>query len=138
MQNFNRAFYIYSRLPVSSLLRGLCVSLNLKRVSNMQHMYESCSCIHSTFLCLFMKVFSTFTYKVIIDRYVLIDIFHCFLSFFFVSSLSFLWSLCYLIIFFNATFRFFSLHFCVFIVCSWFVITRRFINIGLHMHSSIF
>ena len=73
---------------------SLCVSLNLKWVSNMQHMHESCSCIHSTFLCILMEVFSTFTFKVIIDRYVLIVIVSLFTFFFcFVSSLSFLWSL---------------------------------------------
>ena len=51
------------------------VSLGLKWVSCRQHIYGSCFYIHSASLCLLVRAFNTFTFKVIIDIYVPIAIF---------------------------------------------------------------
>ena len=51
------------------------VSLGLKWVSCRQHIYGSWFCIHSTSLCLLVRAFNPFTFKVIIDIYVPIAIF---------------------------------------------------------------
>ena len=50
---------------------SLYVSLGLKWVSCRQHIYGSCFCIHSASLCLLVGAFNPFTFKVIIDIYVL-------------------------------------------------------------------
>ena len=39
-----------------------------------QHIYGSCFCIHPASLCLLVGAFNPFTFKVIIDMYVLIAI----------------------------------------------------------------
>ena len=68
-------------LPISwnvffhPLIFSLYVSLGLKWVSCRQHIYGSCFCIHSASLCLLVGAFNPFTFKVIIDIYVLIAIF---------------------------------------------------------------
>ena len=54
--------------------QSVCVSLDLKCVSCRQHIYGSCFFIHSATLCLLIVSFSPFTFKVIIDIYVLIAI----------------------------------------------------------------
>ena len=54
---------------------SLYVSWGLKWVSCRQHIYGSCFCIHSTSLCLSVEAFNPFTFKVIIDLCVPIDIF---------------------------------------------------------------
>ena len=51
---------------------SLYVSLDLKWVSYRQHIYGSCFCIHSVSLGLLVGTFSPFTFKVIINMYVLI------------------------------------------------------------------
>ena len=50
------------------------MSLDLKWVSYRQHIYGSCFCIHSISLCPLVAAFNSFTFKVIINMYVLIDI----------------------------------------------------------------
>ena len=50
------------------------VSLGHKWVSCRQHIYGSYFCIHSANMCLLVGAFNTFTFKVIIDIYVPIDI----------------------------------------------------------------
>ena len=57
---------------------SLYVSLGLKWVSCGQHIYGSCFCIHSASLCLLVRAFNPFTFKVIIDMYVPITIFSSF------------------------------------------------------------
>jgi len=47
---------------------GLCVSLDLKWISHRQHIYESCVFIYSGTLCLLIGIFSSSTFKVIIDN----------------------------------------------------------------------
>ena len=54
---------------------SLYISLGLKWVSCRQHIHGSYFCIHSASLCLLVRAFSTFTFKVIIDIYALIAIF---------------------------------------------------------------
>ena len=54
---------------------SLYMSLGLKWVSCRQHIYRSCSCIHSASLCLLVGAFNPFTFKVIIDMYDPITIF---------------------------------------------------------------
>lgn len=73
--------YIYTSLFIFICMESLhtftfnlCVSLLLKWVSYRQHRDGSCFLIHSTTLCLLIGEFSSFTFKVIIDRYVLIAI----------------------------------------------------------------
>ena len=51
---------------------SLCVSLPLKSFSCRQYIEGSCSFIQSATLCLLIGAFSPLTFKVIIDRYVLI------------------------------------------------------------------
>ena len=53
-----------------------CVSLNLKRVSCVQHICRSCFCIHSATLCLLIGAFIPFTFKVCFFCFVLF----CFLG----------------------------------------------------------
>ena len=53
---------------------SLCISLNLKWVSCRQHLFGSCFYIHSATLCVLIGAFSTFTFKGIIDMYVIIAI----------------------------------------------------------------
>jgi len=55
------------------------MSLGLKWVSCIQHMYDSCFCIHSASPCLLVGIFNLFTFKVVIDIYVPIGIFLIFL-----------------------------------------------------------
>ena len=62
--------HAWSVFPIPSTLVG--VSLALKSVSCRQYIYESCLYIHSATL---NGAFSLFTFKIIIDRYVLIAIF---------------------------------------------------------------
>ena len=50
---------------------SLYVSLDLKWVSYTQHIYGSCFCIHSVSLGLLVGTFNPFTFKVIINMYVL-------------------------------------------------------------------
>ena len=50
---------------------SLYVSLDLKWVSYRQHIYGSCFCIHSVSLGLLIGRFTPFTFKVIINMYVL-------------------------------------------------------------------
>ena len=54
---------------------SLCRSFNLRWVSSRQHMCGSCFLIHSALPCLLIGAFNPFTFKVIIDRYLFIDIF---------------------------------------------------------------
>ena len=68
---------------------NLYVSLDLKWVSCRQHICGPCFCIHSVNLYLLVGAFNLFTFKVIIDLYVLIGIFLIVLYLFFVG-LSFL------------------------------------------------
>ena len=56
------------------IAQGTIVS-NLKWVSGGQHIYESCFCIHSASLCLFVGAFNPFAFKVTIDIYAPIVIF---------------------------------------------------------------
>ena len=56
------------------LMFSLYVSLDLKLFCCTQHLYGSCFCIHSATLCLLVGVFSPFTFKVIINMYILIAI----------------------------------------------------------------
>ena len=53
----------------------LYVSLGLKWVSYRQHICGCCFCIHSASLSLLVGAFNPFTFKVIIDIYVPVDIF---------------------------------------------------------------
>ena len=53
---------------------SLCVSLDLRWVSWRQYIYRTCFCTHSATLCLLIWAFSPFTFKVIVDMYVLIAI----------------------------------------------------------------
>ena len=53
---------------------SLYVPLDLKWVSYRQRIYGSYFCISSATLCLLVGAFSPFTFKVIIDRYILIAI----------------------------------------------------------------
>ena len=46
-----------------SLTCDLSVSLDLKWVSCRQHLYKSCSCIHSVTLCLLIGAYNPFTFK---------------------------------------------------------------------------
>ena len=89
-----------------SLIVSLLVSLDLKWVSYRQHMYGSCFCIHSATLCLLIEVFSSFTFKIIVDRHVLIAIllfWGCFCSSFLFLSSSVLFP-CYLMTIFSIMF----------------------------------
>ena len=54
---------------------SLYVSLGLKWVSSGRHIYGFCFCTHSASQYLLVGAFSPFTFKVIIDIYVPIDIF---------------------------------------------------------------
>ena len=54
---------------------SLYMSLGLKWVSCRQHIYGSCFCIHSASLCLLVRAFNPFTFKVIIDIFVSTTIF---------------------------------------------------------------
>ena len=56
---------------------SLYVSLGLKWVSYRQCIYWSCYCIHPASLCLLVGAFNPFTFKVIIDIYVLLPVFSC-------------------------------------------------------------
>ena len=58
-----------------TLTFSLYVSLGLKWVSYILHIYRSCFCIHSASLCLLVGVFNPFTFKIIIEIYVPISIF---------------------------------------------------------------
>ena len=51
------------------------MSLGLKWVSCRQHIYGSCFCIHSASLCLLVRAFNPFAFKVIIDIFVSTTIF---------------------------------------------------------------
>ena len=51
---------------------SLHVSLGLKWVSCKQHIYGVCFCIHSASLCLLVRTFGPFTFKVIINMQVLL------------------------------------------------------------------
>ena len=53
------------------LIFSLYVSLELKWVSWRQHVYRFCFCIHWANLCLLVGAFSPFTFKVIVEMYVL-------------------------------------------------------------------
>ena len=70
---------------------NLYVSLEMKWVSQRQHIYGSCFCILSASLCLSVGVFIPLTFKVIVDMYVLIamllNVFYLFLLLFFSSLL---------------------------------------------------
>lgn len=46
------------------------MNFNLRWVSFKQHMYGFCFRIYSATLCLFIGVFNSFTFNVIIDRYI--------------------------------------------------------------------
>ena len=80
------------------------------RVSCRQHMDGSCFLIHTATLCLLTEKFSSFTFKVIIDKYVLIDILLLIFCFPFVAPFSFSFALffCGLVTFFSVMFRHFS------------------------------
>ena len=54
---------------------SLCRSFVLRWVSCRQHMCASCFLIYSATLCLLIGAFNTFTFKVIIDRYLFAAIF---------------------------------------------------------------
>ena len=56
------------------LTLSLYVSLGLKWVSCRLHIYGSCFFIHSASLCLLVRTFNPFKFKVIIDIYVPIAI----------------------------------------------------------------
>ena len=58
-------------------------------------MYESCFCVHSPSLCLFVGPLNPFTFKVIVDLYVPVAIFLVVLSLFFRYFKFFFW-LCFL------------------------------------------
>lgn len=53
---------------------NLYMCLDLKWFSCRQQIYGSCFCVHSAWLCLLVGVFSPFTFKIIINMYVLIAI----------------------------------------------------------------
>ena len=73
-------------------------------------MDDSCFLIHTATLCLLTEEFISFTFKVIIDKYVLIDILLLIFCFPFVAPLSFSFALffCGLVTFFSVMFRYFS------------------------------
>ena len=52
----------------------LYVSLELKWVSYRQHIYGSCFFIHSASLCLLIRAFNPFTFKVIIDEWNIVSV----------------------------------------------------------------
>ena len=54
---------------------SLYVSLGLKWASCRQYIYGSCFCIHSASLCLLVGAFNPFTFKIIINIYIPVDIF---------------------------------------------------------------
>ena len=54
---------------------SLYVSLGLKWISYRQNIYGSCFCIHSVRLYFLVGAFNPFTFKVIIDTYVIAGIF---------------------------------------------------------------
>ena len=105
-----------------SLTFSLCVSLDPKQVSYRHHIYGSCFCIHSATLCLLIGAFSLFTFKVIIDRYVLIAslLFWGFCSSVLFLSSSFVLFPCYLMTIFSVIFGILSV-FCVCVYCRFLV-----------------
>ena len=58
-----------------SFTSSLCRSFVLRWVSYRQHMCRSCFLTRSAALCLLIRTFNPFTFKVIIDRHLLIAIF---------------------------------------------------------------
>ena len=66
----------------SSHFQSICI-LRLKSVSCRQHIYGSYFCIHSASLCLVVRAFNPFTFKVIIHIYVPIAIFLIVLGWFY-------------------------------------------------------
>ena len=120
---------------------SLCMSLDLKWVSCRQHKYESWFCVHSATLCLLIGAFSSFIFKVIIDKYVLIAtwliVLELFLQFFFVLFFFF----CSLLLWFDnhlyIMFRFFLFFVCVYIIDFWLVVTMRFIYSNLYVYMII-
>ena len=57
------------------LIFSLYVSLGLKWVSCKQQVYGSYFCVHTSSLCVLIGAFTSFTFEVIINMYVLIAIF---------------------------------------------------------------
>ena len=93
--------------PYTSIL---CMSLGLKWVSCRRHIDGSCFFIHSATLCLLIGAFSTFIFKLSIDRYVLTAILLSVFWLFFSSSMNLSSSInfsCYLRIFFSVVMDFF-------------------------------
>ena len=108
---------------------NLYVSPEMKWVSWRQHIYGSYFGINSAILCLLVGALSSFTFKVIIDMYVLtaillivLDLF--FWSFFFPSSLVFSWFDDYLHS--MLCLDCFFLFLCVSVADLWFVVTMKF------------
>lgn len=116
---------------IHSFTFSLCVSLHLKWVFHKWHTEGSCLFIRAATLCLLIREFSSFTFRVIIGKYILNCHFdYCFLV---ASVILFLSpSLpCGLIVFFGVMFRcfFFFFCFCVFHISFFFVITVHFIYV---------
>ena len=89
---------------------SLCVSLGLKQGSCRQHMYRSCFCIPSASLCFLVGAFNQFSFKIIIDTYIIVIIFLFICGFFksFCFSSSFVVYSCVLYLNFCSFFFFFK------------------------------
>ena len=103
----------------------VCMSLDLKWVSCRQHVYRSSFCIHLASLCLQIGAFNPFTFKVIINIYVLIailllDFCRSFVPFFLVLCS------CDLMTIFVLCLDSFFFIVCICIIDFWFVVTMRF------------
>ena len=100
-----------------------------------QHICGSCFFIHSATLCLLTGAFSPFTFKVIIDRYVLTAIlwlaFGLFLYFYFVLSSFFFLLPCDLMTIFSVNMNSFLFCVCVSVIDFWLMVTMRFIYSNL-------
>ena len=101
------------------------VPLGLKCVSCRQHINGSCFFSQSATLCFLIRAFSSLTFEIAIDKYVLIATLllfsECFSNFSLFLSSSLALFLCSLMSFFNIMFGFLLLNFFVFIMgfCWW-------------------
>ena len=105
---------------------NLYVSVEVKWVSWRHHMYGSCFCIHSASLCLLVGAFSPFTFKIIIDMYVLIAILLTALDLFLLLSFHSFYPLVVWWLSLVLYLSWFFLFVCVSIVDFWFAVIPKF------------
>ena len=65
-------FFLFICMEYIFHLLNICVSLDLKWVTS--RLYMTCFCIHSASQCSLIKVFDSFTFKIVMDSYILIAI----------------------------------------------------------------